>query len=63
MYSKDRAVSGGGVLIDVKDVSELDADCELVWAKVKLIGNGTVYGMYIIIYVLDTVIMFLMNKV
>ena len=49
MFRKDRATSGGGVLIAVKDefncedAPELDSNCELVWAKVKLIGNGTLY--------------------
>ena len=47
VYRKNQAASGGGVLIAVKDefnckdVPELDSDCELIWAKVKLIGNGT----------------------
>ena len=49
VFRKDRATSGGGVLIAVKDefncedAPELDSNCELVWAKVKLIGNGTLY--------------------
>lgn len=49
VFRKDRAASGGGVLIAVKDefdcedVPELDAECELIWAKIKLIGNGTLY--------------------
>ena len=49
VYRKDRAASDGGVLVAFKDefdgeyVLELDADCELIWAKVKLIGSGTLY--------------------
>ena len=49
-YRKDRVTSsGGGVLIVVKneynseDVPELDTDCEIVWAKLHLVGNSTVY--------------------
>ena len=49
VYGKDRAASGGGVLIGIKDelnsedVPELDSECELIWAKVKLIRNSTLY--------------------
>jgi len=47
---KDRVGSGGGgVLIAVaselncEEVPELDTNCEIIWVKLTLIGNGTVY--------------------
>ena len=49
LHRKDRmSSSGGGVLIAVKneynseDVPQLDAECEIVWAKLHLVANGTV---------------------
>ena len=44
----NRTSNGGGVLIAVKEeysseeASELDTKCEIVWARLNLIGNGTV---------------------
>jgi hypothetical protein len=41
--------TGGGVLLAIKNeynseyVPELDTDCELVWAKMNLKGNGNIY--------------------
>ena len=41
--------TGGGILLAIKHeynseyVSELDTDCELVWAKMNLKGNGNIY--------------------
>jgi hypothetical protein len=41
--------TGGGVLLAIKNeynsehVPELDTDCEIVWAKMNLKGNGTIY--------------------
>jgi hypothetical protein len=54
LHRKDRSASGGGggggrVLIAVKSeynsetVHDLDSNCEVVWAKFSLKGNGTVY--------------------
>ncbi|MEW8547734.1 MAG: endonuclease/exonuclease/phosphatase family protein, partial [Candidatus Thiodiazotropha sp.] len=50
LHRKDRETgNGGGVLIAIKeefnseDVPELDASCEVIWARIKLVGNGTVY--------------------
>ena len=49
LHRKDRTSNGGGVLIAVKEeynseeAPELDTKCEIVWAKLNLIGNGTVY--------------------
>ena len=50
VFRKDRTKSGGGgVLIAVtselicEEVPELDSNCEIIWAKIKLIGNGTLY--------------------
>ena len=47
---KDRTnKTGGGVLLAIKNeynsehVPELDTDCEIVWAKMNLKGNGTIY--------------------
>ena len=48
-HRKDRTANGGGVLIAVKeeynseDVPEFDTSCEIIWARIKLIGNGNVY--------------------
>ena len=51
IHRKDRKTgNGGGVLIAAKeefnseDVPELDTDCEIIWTRLKLIGNGTVYS-------------------
>ena len=49
LHRKDSTTNGGGVLIAVKeefnseDVPELDTSCEIIWAWIKLIGNGNVY--------------------
>ena len=49
LHRKDRTTNGGGVLIAIKeeynseDVPELDTSCEIIWARIKLIGNGNVY--------------------
>ena len=50
IHRKDRKTgNGGGVLIAAKeefnseDVPELDTDCEIIWTRLKLFGNGTVY--------------------
>ena len=49
LHRKNRTANGGGVLIAVKeeynseDVPELDTSCEIIWARIKLIGNGNVY--------------------
>ena len=49
LHRKDRTANGGGVLIAVKeeynseDVPELDTSCVIIWARIKLIGNGNVY--------------------
>ena len=50
LHRKDRiTTSGGGVLIAVKneynseDVPELDTDCEIIWTKLHLVGNSTIY--------------------
>jgi hypothetical protein len=49
-HRKDRTnKTGGGVLLAIKNeynsehVPELDTDCEIVWAKMNLKGNGTIY--------------------
>ena len=45
LFRKDRAVTGGGVLIAVKKdhlsspVPELQSDCEIVWTKISLVGR------------------------
>ena len=50
LHRKDRTnKTGGGVLLAIKNeynsehVPELDTDCEIVWAKMNLKGNGTIY--------------------
>jgi len=50
IYRKDRTSKvGGGVLLamrselDSEEVPELDSDCELIWAKINLLGNKTLY--------------------
>lgn len=49
LYRKDRSRHGGGVLLAVRSnlksyaVPELDTDCEMVWAAVKLQGTKKLY--------------------
>ena len=49
IYRTDRNLSGGGVLIAVKDtyittaVPELHTDCEIVWCKLELVGHKSIY--------------------
>lgn len=45
IYHKDRKTTGGGVLIAIskeylsESVPEYDTECEIVWAKIKLINS------------------------
>ncbi len=49
LYRKDRNCNGWGVLIAISNnlasspVPELDPDCEIVWAKVQLVGAKDLY--------------------
>ena len=49
IYSKDRKTTGGGVLIAIskeylsESVPEYDTECEIVWAKIRLINSKDLY--------------------
>ncbi|CAG2235098.1 unnamed protein product [Mytilus edulis] len=49
IYRNDRNLKGGGVLIAIKNdhlstpVPELHTNCEIVWAKISLVGNKDMY--------------------
>ena len=49
IYRRDRNMNGGGVLIAIKNtlisepVPELQTDCEIVWARINLVGAKTLY--------------------
>ena len=49
LYRKDRNMQGGGVLIAIFNdilstpVPELQTDCEIVWAKISLVGRKDMY--------------------
>ncbi|CAC5374842.1 unnamed protein product [Mytilus coruscus] len=49
IFRNDRNLSGGGVLIAVKNiyittsVPELQTDCEIVWCKLELVGYRAIY--------------------
>lgn len=49
LYRKDRNMLGGGVLIAISNdiisipVPELQTDCEIVWAKISLVGRKDMY--------------------
>ena len=49
IYRHDRNLKGGGVLIAIKNdhlsapVPELHTNCEIVWAKISLVGNKDMY--------------------
>ena len=49
IYRKDRKITGGEVMIAInkeylsEPVSEYDTDCEIIWAKIKLVNSKDLY--------------------
>ena len=49
LYRKDRNMQGGGVFIAISNdilstpVTELQTDCEIIWAKISLVGRKDMY--------------------
>lgn len=50
LHRKDKSTSSGGGLLIVEknvlsgqDVLEFDAECGIIWVKLNLVGNGTMY--------------------